>query len=383
MNYKEHNEEVRKVWETFEQGNPIRMPMMAGTSPRFFLLDPKINYRKKSFQEYTEDPDLMFEMQAEFDRYKRLYVMGDHEMGYPEKDGGWLVNIDLQNYYEAAWFGSEVKYPEKESPYPAPFLNEDNKELLFEKGIPDPFSGIFGMARDYYEHFMERKKDYLLDGYPVKQIGTPFQCTDGPFTIACDLFGAAMACTLLLEEPEYMQELFAFLTEATIQRIRAWRRYLGTPELTRSFTFADDSIMLLSPAMYRECVLPWHKKLAQGISTLEKPGMVHLCGDATRHYKVIATEMKVGAFDTGYPVKHGELARELGPEIAIYGGPTVEFLRTSTPEKIREEARRIIEEVKPYTKKFVLRDANNMAPGTPLENIAALHEAAKLYGTYE
>lgn len=383
MNFKEHNEEVRKVWKTFEEGNPVRIPMIAGTSARYFVLDPHINTRKASFQEYTENPDLMFEMQAEFDRYKRFYIAGDHMMGYPEEEGGWLVNIDFQNYSEAAWFGCEVKYPKDESPYPAHFLNEDNKEMLFEKGIPDPFGGIYAMGKEYYERFQERKKDYILDGYPVAHIGDPFIFTDGPFTLACDLFGAAEACILLCEEPEYMHQLFDYITESVIQRIKAWRKYLGKPEISETFSFADDSIMLLSQEMYREFILPYHKKLLKGVSTMEKPGMVHLCGDSTRHFKLITEEMNINAFDTGYPVAHGKLVKELGPDIQINGGPTVELLRKGTKEQIQNEAKRIIEEVKPYTKKFVLRDANNMAPRTPLENIAALHEATKLYGRYE
>lgn len=382
MDFKEHNREVHEVWRSYEEGDPVRMPMMAGTSPRFYVLNSQVNPEKVSFEEYTKNPELMFRMQAEFDRYKRLNIVGDHMMGYPEEEGGWLACIDFQNYHEAAWLGCEVKYPKNESPYPAPFLNEDNREILFEKGIPDPFEGIYARGMEYYERFQELKKGYILDGYPVEHIGLPFECTDGPFTLACDLFGAAEACTLLYEDPEYMHRLLEYLTKAVIQRIRAWRKYLGRPQLSETFHFADDSIMLLSPEMYREFVLPCHKKLLQGVSTMEAPGQIHLCGDASRHFKVIVQEMNIRAFDTGYPINHGEVVRELGPDIRIQGGPAVELLRAGTREQVLQEAKRIIEEVKPHTKKFVLRDANNIAPNTPLENIEALHEAARLYGKY-
>ena len=383
MDYKKHNEEVRRVWKTFEAGEPVRIPMIAGISARYFVLNPRTNPKKISFQEYTENPDLMFEMQAEFDREKRFHIMGDHIMGYPEEEGGWLVCIDFQNYFEAAWFGCEVKFPKNEVPFAVPLLDEDNREMLFEKGIPDPFEGINAVGREYYERFLERKKNYVLEGYPVKYIGTPFECTDGPFTLACELLGAGEACTLLYEEPEYMQKLLDYITESVIQRIKAWRKYLGHPEISDTFNFADDSVMLLSKEMYKEFVLPYHRKLLEGVATMKQPGMVHLCGDSTRHFKTIAQELNINAFDTGYPVKHGELVRELGSDIRIQGGPEVELLRTGTKEQIQQEAKRIIEEVKPYTKKFVLRDANNIAPYTPLENIAALYEAARLYGSFE
>jgi len=32
--------------------------------------------------------------------------------------------------------------------------------------------------------------------------------------------------------------------------------------------------------------------------------------------------------------------------------------------------------------RFVLREGNNLAPCTPLENIEAMYEAGKLYGRY-
>lgn len=111
--------------------------------------------------------------------------------------------------------------------------------------------------------------------------------------------------------------------------------------------------------------------------------MVHMCGDATRHYETIHKELNIGTFDTGFPVNHKELVRRLGPDVTIQGGPPSELVRSGTPEQIRQEAKRIIEEVKPYTRKFVLREGNDIAPGTPIENIEALYQAAKDFGQYQ
>lgn len=383
MDFKRHNQEVKEIWRTFDEGNPIKMPMVAGTSDRFFVLNPNTNPGNVTFREYTDNPDLMFEMQAGFDRYRRFSVLGDHRMGYPEEDEeGWTVNIDFQNYYEASWFGCEVKFPGREVPYAVPCLTDDNREMLFEKGIPDPFSGIMGKGREYYERYQERKRTFTLDGYPVSHIQMFFTGTDGPFTVGCELLGPANLCVLLYEDPEYVHRLMDFITEATIARMKAWRKYLGFPEISESFDFADDSVMLLSEEMYREFVLPYHKKLMHGLSTMQVPGRMHLCGDATRHFKTICEELNINSFDTGFPVQHGALIRELGPEITILGGPRSELIRSGTREQILEEGRRIIEEVKPYTKKFILREGNDIAPYTPLENIAALYEARERYGRY-
>lgn len=383
MNYQDHNREVREVWKTFAEGNPIRVPVIAGVSDRFFVLNPYTNPSNISFEQYTKDPDLMFEMQAKFDHYRRFHVVGDHFMGYPEEEEcGWLVNVDFQNYYEAAWFGANVCFPDNQVPYAKPILNEDNLGLLFEKGIPDPFSGLMGTIKNYYEHFQERMETFILDGYPVAHIGGSLAITDGPFTVACELVDPTELCILLYEDPDYVHQLMEYLTEATIQRIKAWRRYLGRPEIAEDFGFADDSILLLSKEMYEEFVLPYHKKLRESLSNTKRPGGIHLCGDATRHFKKISEELNINSFDTGFPVKHGELVRELGPDVRINGGPKAELIRKGTREQILMESKRILEEVMPYTKKFVLREGNDIAPYTPLENIQALYDAAKLYGRY-
>ena len=53
--YKVHNEEIRKVWKSSHEGNPIRIPMIIGINPRYILLDPKYNKKRITFKEYFEN----------------------------------------------------------------------------------------------------------------------------------------------------------------------------------------------------------------------------------------------------------------------------------------------------------------------------------------
>jgi len=55
-----------------------------------------------------------------------------------------------------------------------------------------------------------------------------------------------------------------------------------------------------------------------------KPNLgIHLCGDATHHFKFLKEHLRVNSFDTGFPVDHGELRQELGTEVQMTGGATV------------------------------------------------------------
>lgn len=380
MDYKQHNKEVRKLWEDFKKGTHSRMPMITGISDRFFVMNKNTNPRNVSFYDYTMNPQLMLDMQCAFSEYDRFNIVGDREMGIPEE--GWSVHVDFQNYYEAAWYGAKVEFPKDEVPFAVPFLGDDNKEELFCKGIPDPFGGFMAKAKEYYDFFCEKTKERTILGQKITGIETWFTGTDGMFTLACELRGADNLCIDMLEDPDYYHKLMDYLTESTIARMRAWRKYRGEPEIHKAFWFADDSILLLSKEMYKEYVLPYHKRLAEGLSTMEERGGVHLCGDATRHFKTIRDELNVYTFDTGFPVNHRELCLELGPEVTIQGGTNAQLIYGGTPEEIDRESKRIIEEVKPVSKNFIFRDGNDIPPYTPLENIAALYEACKKYGRY-
>jgi len=90
----------------------------------------------------------------------------------------------------------------------------------------------------------------------------------------------------------------------------------------------------------------------------------------------------ITSFDSGFPVRHGELVQALGPDIELLGGVHINLLLNGTPEAVADEARRILEEVKPHTRRFILKEANSLAPRTPPENMLAMYNAVKKYGFY-
>jgi len=147
-----------------------------------------------------------------------------------------------------------------------------------------------------------------------------------------------------------------------------------------NYGFADDSIALISTAMYREHVLPHHRRMCDTLGTTTTPRSVHLCGDATRHFVTLRDELNVRHFDTGFPVDFGRVRRNLGPDVRINGGPHVEFLRTATPGEVWSDVRRIMTSGVLEGGRFMLREGNNLAPHTPLENTEALYSAGLEFG---
>lgn len=375
-----HNNNVRRVWENFYSGHPERVPVIIGINPRYWILNSSLNKENISFQQYSTDAEIMSDVQLKFFSYVRHYLYADHEMGIPEN--GWHIYVDLQNYFEAAWFGAEIIFREGNCPSTAVLLKESNRNLLFDRGIPDPFGGYYKTAMDLYEKMNEMKGRKLFLGKPVTSIGLPSYYTDGPMTVACNLRGAGEFCLDIYENPSFAEQLLDYITDAAIIRIKAWNKRFTGSEVPESAFFADDSIQLLSCDMYRDLILPRHKRLVSALSQGKKPNAIHLCGDASRHFRMIRDELNVYSFDTGFPLDFGNVVKQLGPDVTVQGGPAMPLLLHGTPDDVSAECRRILNEVMPYTKKFILRDANNISPGVPPENIRAMYHTALEYGKY-
>ena len=373
-----HNADVRAMWQAFNAGTPTRVPVILGTNTRFFMLDPAVNADGYDFRSYSEDPDVMFDAQLAFQRWQRFNLLQDAELGLPT---AWHVAPDFQNYYEAAWFGCPIEFMASQVPDTTPAF-ADAPERVLEQGAPDPFGGIMARAREFHEAYVSRAARTEFAERPV-EAGLPW-CglgTDGPMTVACNLFGPAFVCEAMLAEPERLHRLLTFITDATIARMTAWRElaHLAVPQ--DYFGFADDSVALISTPQYVEHILPYHAKLCAALGTA-KGRSIHLCGDATRHFLTIRDQLGVESFDTGFPVDFGALRRTLGPQVKIQGGPHVELLLSATPAEVAQETRRILQSGVLEGGRFVLREGNNLAPLTPLENTEAMYRAGLRYGRF-
>jgi len=380
LDIEKHNEEVRQIWEAFHAGKPIRVPVILGINPRTYLLNPELNTEGVTFAQYSEAPDLMARLQMLSQHYVRHNMLQDAEMGLP-KDG-WGVYVDFQNTYDASWFGAPIQYRDGQVPDTTPILNDDNKRMLFDRGIPDPFTGG-SMEKNwrFYEHMKTNMSKYSHAGLPVIVVNPAGMGMDGPMTIAASLRGATELCLDIYEDPDYVRELLGYITEAAIHRIKAYRKALGQETKPQSWGLADDSIELLSVEMYREFVLPHHKRLISELAG-EGPHSIHLCGDVDRLMPTLKQELNLNIWDAGFPVDYGKMRKELGPDFLIQTGPTISLLLHGTPAQVDAECKRILESGIAEGGRFILREANNLSPRTPVENVAAMYEAGTKYGRH-
>ena len=381
-----HNEEAQAVWAAYRAARPLRVPVTLCADTRFFILNDELNPGERvSFQEYSEDPLVMMDFQLRAAEWRAQHIAPhcDDPAGLPER---FAVTVDMQRYFDAGFFGASVEFHTGQTPDARPILAGKNKNWLFDRGLPDPLrGGIFAKAHRFHEAMVMRlQAGFTYRGRPVEF--DPFAPlssllgTDGPLTVATNLRGTELYSDFYTD-PAYVHELLEFITEGTIARIRAQRSFFGLPEVSETWAYADDAVQMLSTEMVREFVIPVHRKLKEALTTASRIS-IHLCGNSTRHFKLLRDELGTYSFDTGFPVDFTWLRRELGPEVEILGGPRVTLLHDGTPEDVVAETRRILRSGIMEGGHFILREANDLAPGTPLDNLATMYYTARMDGRY-
>ena len=369
------NQEKEAIWQAFHEKNPSRVPVMLVTNPRVFLLDSSLNEQGITVERYFTDPATMIEAQLQYNLHLAQVINRycDSPVGLPDK---WTVYVDNQNVGEAAYLGAEIHYRKGQVPATTPFCEGENKEAIFSKDITRPLTqGFYHDRLVFYARMVEITQNMTFMDRPIEVIPYAFSGTDGPVTAAMNVRGTEFMADLILD-PDYANRLMGFITEAAILSVQAFRTFWGNDEGGK---LADDSIQLISTEMYREMVLPHHRHYLDTLKP-DRPRSIHLCGDATRHFKTIHDELNVVEFDTGFPVDFGKLRRELGPDVLIYGGVEVALLLDATPKEVYERAKSILLSGIKEGGRFILRDANNLPPCVPEENMAAMYQACLDYG---
>lgn len=373
-----HNEEAKAVWDAFHAGESTRPPVYLGTATQFFIFNDDLNPGEAvTFESYSTDAQTMldFQLRSQVWRGEKIAPFCDDPIGLPEE---FNVRVDLQNYDEPAFFGAPVVFLPNQVPDTTPIFAGDRKNAFLDTGLPDPLTGgWYAKAHQIFDEMSESiRKNPVYMERPIRM--TPFGVwTSGALTLAVALRGMEIL-TDFYEDPQYVHTLLEYINEGTIQRIRAHMKFFGLTHFEPDMFFADDAIQLISTKMLRQFLLPVYRKLVEEVAPGERV-KIHLCGDATRHFKTLCDEIGAREFETGFPVDFGNLRRELGPDITIQGGPNIMVLLNGKPQEVREETRRILNSGIMEGGRFILREGNNLAPRTPFASLEAMYEEARSF----
>jgi uroporphyrinogen decarboxylase len=229
-------------------------------------------------------------------------------------------------------------------------------------------------AKDLYEN-----SDHLLVGFFGGHIFQSSQSLRGWETFLMDL----------IANRKFAEALMDRFLQVNIERFARYADTIG--KYVQVIHVEDDLGMqdrpLLSPELYRRMVKPYHKRLFGFVkSHCDAYLMLHSDGSV---FPLIPDFIEMG-IDILNPVQVSakdmdtkRLKREFGQDIAFWGAgcDSQEILPFGTPEEVRDEVKRRIDDLAPGGG-FVFSPIHNVQSGVPLENIIAMFETVREYGVH-
>jgi len=362
-----------RVVKTKRFATADRVPVWPAINYRFLL--PKIGVH---FDDYFNDPEVMLRSQILGQKWLMENIKTDQYSITGAWTGAWT---DFQNTTEASGLGCEVVFPEDDIPW----VKQDgwiktDADLRRLEQIDSITQGLNGRQVEFRRGMMA-----VADKYPVRFQGGPVfypganpaltHTSNGPFMLAADLMGITEAFTAILDRPDFMRELFEIVIEKTITWLDFCWREMQIPH--RDFAWTDDLAASLSAEVYRDMVLPYEKKLR-----FHFDGWValHMCGQTNHLLSIFADEVKINEYQGfGWKVDLDRIGQVMGGRVVLVGNVSPLTIAYGTPEAVKAETRQVIEKLGAY-QGLIIQDGNNIAPGSPLENINAMMEAAEEYG---
>jgi len=201
-----------------------------------------------------------------------------------------------------------------------------------------------------------------------------------PFSTAANLRGADELLRDLIARPEFAHRLLRFALDATLPLLEA------AAPLGVRFGTSDPvaSGSLISPRHYREFAQPYERELLAAMQRLSGyPGLLHICGNTKNVWPDMA-DTGAGFLSLDDVVDLGAAVEAVGERTIVVGNvrPT-ESMFLGSPEAVRENVRECLAAADGAPRGFMLAVGCGLPIHTPPENVHALVEATREFGSQQ
>ena len=282
---------------------------------------------------------------------------------------GCIIDVDDATLAEAC--GAKVIY----RPDAVAAVDEHHPAVEDLRDVPDlklPDPARDGRLSEWMET-AERLMDMIGDHVFIMG-----RADQGPFDVLALLRGPQdFMCDLMTEDDDVIFNALEWATQAHIIFAKAMRDISHCTSMGDSYAGPN----LVSPAIYRKFAMPYEKRVVDAVQTPEKPYSIHICGDAS----MILEDMgRTGArlLELDWKVDMGQARRVLPDDVVIMGNVNPsDPMYLGTPEQVLAQSKAIIEGT--GGRGLILSSGCALGANTKPENVAALVQAAKLYGVME
>jgi len=193
-----------------------------------------------------------------------------------------------------------------------------DKTLLASLRPPDPFAGrMLDRVRAVESFRRQVGRQLLIEGW-----------IEGPCAEAADLRGINRLMTDFFDDPNFVHDLFEFIIEMELRFARA-QAEAGADIMG----VGDAAASLVGPRVYEQFVLPYEKRLIDGLHAMGLKVRLHICGNIRRILSGIAT-LGCELVDIDYMVPMTEARQNMPAQLLCGNLDPVKALRAGTPETI-------------------------------------------------
>jgi uroporphyrinogen-III decarboxylase len=204
-----------------------------------------------------------------------------------------------------------------------------------------------------------------------------------PFDYLLDLLGHQEALIALMDYPEKCKEILQKYTNGLLLLAEGMcEKNIDAVKISSPYAGSG----FISPAFYKEFVLPFESQISKGIRKKGKHVYIHTCGSIGDRLELIA-ESETSGIECLDPPPIGDVdlldaKKRLGKKCFIKGNidSVNTLLKKSELEVKRDAKERIM--IGKAGSGFILSTACSIAPRVKRENILALYESVEEYGKY-
>jgi MtaA/CmuA family methyltransferase len=299
---------------------------------------------------------------AKYSEYARNHrVLAEAQLQTAETFGLDYVSTISDPAREASDLGAEIEWFTDQPPA---IIEEyallSDKTVLARIKMPDPLGGGRMHDRVHGVALLKERSgnDLLVEGW-----------VEGPCAMGSDLRGINRLMLDFHDAPEFVKELFEFVVAMELEfarvQVEAGADLIG---------IGDAAASLVGPAIYKESVWEYEKRLIDGIHGFGAAVRLHICGRTRRLYEGMG---RLGAdiIDLDYVAPMGEARTAMGDEQVLLGNiDPVGVLRNGTPESV---AAAIAECHRQSGARYIVGAGCEVVRDTPLANFRALCEYAR------
>ena len=329
------------------------------------------------FRDYYGDPETMLRTQILAQKWLMENVRTDAYSITGPWVGAWT---DFQNTFEAGSLGVDIVFPDDDIPWVGRGWVAGRRTCGASRRWTSSTAGINARQIEYRRAMMA-----VAEKYPVRFQGGPVfypganpaltHTSDGPFGVAGDLMGQTELFMAVKERPDFVRELLRIVTDKLIDYLDfCWaEEQLPAPGLR-----LDRRPGRL--ALGRD--LPRHGAAGREAAAVpfRRPASLHMCGKTDHLLEIFRDELAIHEFQGfGYQVDLDRIAAAMGGRVVLIGNVNPMLIHAGRRTRSARRPARVIEKLGPRGG-LIVQDGNNIPPGSPLENINAMMEAAEAWG---